>query len=439
MPRAQTTNQRLVPAALSALAGAALLLDPELHVRVATPEASKLLGLPVPLGILAPKLLCGKAENRPIAEALAAGRPVQAPLRRITQEGDETILTVRAIPLGKRGEAGWLVLLDGIEPDAEGPVLFHGMWTRTASMKEVFRIIERVAKQDATVLVRGETGTGKELAAQALHACSTRHAGPFRALNCAAVPANLIESELFGHARGAFTGAVRDAPGHIQLAHRGTLFLDEVAELPLELQAKLLRVLETRSVLPVGARQSIAVDVRIVSATHRSLRQEVDRGRFRADLMYRLRVVPIFLPALRERREDISLIAEKLIEQINPTARRPIARIAPVALSTLKTYDWPGNVRELSNALAYAYAIGDGPVLSLRDLPKELLDPSLEPVSPADSRPLRLRKGLDPELQRIMRVLEQTAGNKNRAAQILGISRITLWRKLRALGHESTG
>src|SRR5690606_7616247 len=163
---------------------------------------------------------------------------------------------------------GWLLLLEDAGSHAPEPIAFHGMWTRSPRMQQVFRLIERVAAEDVTVLVRGETGTGKELVAHAIHALSGRNKGPLRALNCAALPANLLESELFGHARGAFTGAVKDVPGHIELAHRGTLFLDEVAELPLELQAKLLRVIETRSVLRVGGREPIPVDVRIVSATH---------------------------------------------------------------------------------------------------------------------------------------------------------------------------
>jgi transcriptional regulator with PAS, ATPase and Fis domain len=301
-------------------------------------------------------------------------------------------------------------------------------------MREIFRIIERVAVDDATVLVRGETGTGKELVAHAIHELSPRRRGPFRAINCAALPANLLESELFGHVRGAFTGAVADTPGHLQLSHKGTLFLDEVAEMPPELQAKLLRVLETRSVLPVGARQPLPVDVRVVSATHRALRQEVELGRFRADLMYRLRVIPIFLPALRERREDIGLLCDKLIESMNRTARRRIERVAPSALAVLERHDWPGNVRELRNVLQYAYAIGDGPILQPKDLPPELLERSLDSIDLA----VTSTHGslLDPEARRIALVLERNGGNRSKAAKVLGMSRVTLWRRLRALGLE---
>jgi transcriptional regulator with PAS, ATPase and Fis domain len=332
--------------------------------------------------------------------------------------------------------SGFLLLLeDASGADGSGPVYFHGMWTRDVRMTQLFRVIERVAKSDSTVLVRGETGSGKELVAHAIHELSARRGGPFRAINCAALPPHLLESELFGHARGAFTGAVRDTTGHMQLAHRGTLFLDEVAELPLELQAKLLRVLETRTVIPVGGREPIPVDVRIVSATHRSLRAEVDGGRFRADLMHRLRVIPVFLPPLRARPGDIELLIEKLVARMNEQSARKIERVSPAALAVLVRHSWPGNVRELQNALSYAFVIGDGPVLRSSDLPPELLDPSIDPAAGAEvSSGAATAPTLDSEAGRILDVLQRTGGNRDRAAKMLGLSRVTLWRKMRALG-----
>jgi transcriptional regulator with PAS, ATPase and Fis domain len=427
----------LLAAALSTSVGAALVLDSRLRIALATEEVTALLGFAAPLGAPAVRVLCAGSLERPIALALAEGRAAQAVVAHPSPGASGRMLHVRVLPLGStKPPLGWLLLLDEAGLQADGPVTFHGMWTRTPIMKGVFRIIERVAADEASVLLRGETGTGKELAAQALHTLSGR-AGPFRAINCAALPPTLLESELFGHVRGAFTGAVSDAKGHFQLADGGTLFLDEVGETPPELQAKLLRVLETRSVLPVGARKPVEVDVRVVSATHRSLRRDVEAGRFRADLMYRLRVIPIFLPALRERRDDIGLLCEKFIERMNPKARRRIERVAPSALHLLGRHDWPGNVRELRNVLAYAYAVGDGPILQPNDLPQELLDEVLRLGSAAMTDTARATP-LGPEAQKVLTALERAGGNKRRAAEILGVSRVTLWRRLRELGLEGS-
>ncbi|MFO0758441.1 MAG: sigma 54-interacting transcriptional regulator [Byssovorax sp.] len=428
--------------ALDELSGAAILLDPDLAILLATPAAEALLGFSIARGESAVKILCGGSAKRPVAEALAAGRPVEALLERPRGDKD-TLLRVRSLPLGPPdARSGWLLLLeDAGEAGAEGPTFFHGMWTQDPAMKRLFRIVERVADGDATILVRGETGAGKELVARALHDLSPRRSGPYRVINCAAVPAGLLESELFGHARGAFTGAVRDAPGQVQLAHGGTLFLDEVAELPLELQAKLLRVLETHMVLPVGGREPIPVDVRVVSATHRALRKEVEAGRFRADLMYRLRVIPIYLPPLRARPGDIALLCRQFIEELNAKNRRRIEHISPAALRILEEYDYPGNIRELKNVLTYAYAIGEGSVLVPSDLPPELSDPSFTydgtfPIAtaPPPPPPPGSKPALSPEAQRIAHVLERTSGNREKAAQILGLSRVTLWRRMKELG-----
>lgn len=323
-------------------------------------------------------------------------------------------------------------------PDAE---LFHGMWTRTPAVRSVFRVIERVAGEDVTVLVRGETGTGKELVAHAMHALSSRRDGPFRAINCAALPPALLESELFGHVRGAFTGALRDTPGHFQLSHKGTLFLDEIAELPLELQAKLLRVLETHTVLPVGGREPIPIDVRIVSATHRALRREVEEGRFRADLMYRLRVIPVFLPPLRERLPDLPLLVERFVAELNAGSggrrHRHIEEVQDETFACLSRHDWPGNIRELRNVLTYAFIMGDGPILRPVDLPPEIL------CGPGGISELRAAPDPDAvsrapeelaEIARIKVALGDHAGHLGRAAAFLGISRTTLWRRMKALG-----
>lgn len=426
----------LVGEALAEVSGAALVLDADLRIAVASPLVRSLLGYDVPLGESAPKVLCGNAPKRPVAEALVAGRPVVATIDVPRASGPDRRVTVRSLPLGPaEARSGFLLLLsDAGLADEEGAVLFHGMWTRDPDMKRMFRVVERVAQDDVTVLVRGETGAGKELVARAIHELSPRRAGPFIAINCAALPESLLESELFGHARGAFTGAVKDTPGHLQKAHKGTMFLDEVAEMPLPVQAKLLRVIETRTVIPVGARDPVPVDVRFVSATHRALRKDVEAGRFRADLMYRLRVIPIFLPPLRERPADIPLLCERMIEQLNEGRRRRIEQVSPAALEVLARYDFPGNVRELKNVLQYAYAIGDGPILRHSDLPPELFETS-GPPAPASQAPVTPEpaEDLSPEAARIVRALERTGGSRERAAQLLGMSRVTLWRRMREL------
>ncbi len=316
------------------------------------------------------------------------------------------------------------------DPDSQN---FHGLLSRSPAMRDVFQIIANAAETAATVLVRGESGAGKELVAKAIHDLSARHKAPFLAINCAALSSNLLESELFGHVRGAFTGAIKDHNGLFQRAHGGTLFLDEVAELPLELQAKLLRVLQERNYIPVGGDRSIDVDVRIVAATHRSLREEVKSGRFREDLMYRLRVVPIFIPPLRERREDISLLIWHFINQHNAANFRKIEKIEPQAMRILLDYPWPGNIRELHNVVEYAFAVGRGTTLRLSELPPEFRESR---VPEQHQPPLKSSITLTPEqeIAAIRQALAQNDGLITSAANSVGMSRATFWRKRKLYG-----
>ncbi|QXP94823.1 sigma-54 interaction domain-containing protein [Methylococcus capsulatus] len=348
-------------------------------------------------------------------------------------DGSALLLRRRYHPLRDREGAarGRLEVLTAIEtigtPLAEADVeILHGLLTREPAMKQVFRLIRNVAETEATVLVRGESGTGKELVARAVHAESHRAREPFLAVNCAALAPSLLESELFGHVRGAFTGAVRSHAGLFQRADGGTLFLDEVAELPLELQAKLLRVLQERSIVPVGGDRTLSVDVRIVAATHRSLRDAVREGRFREDLMYRLRVVPLFLPPLRERRRDIGLLLWHFIERHNARGLRRIVRIDPDAMRRLLDHAWPGNVRELQNVVEYAFAVGRGEVLEVDDLPPEFRDERAGPQTSMEAVP--------DEADRIRTALRQSGGRIDQAARLLQMSRATLWRKRKKLG-----
>jgi len=430
-----------VRSALDQMGGPVIVLDSELRIVAFSGDAEALLGEVPPIGARAVEVLCGEGDTRPIADALADGKAAIGTVIRPHPSGQLIALRIQALPLAD--QAGWLLRLskDAPEVAVTEPVDFHGMLTADPGMKRLMHVARRAAASDVTVLVRGETGTGKELLARALHELSPRSGGPFRAINCAALSPTLLESELFGHVRGAFTGAARDNPGHFRHADGGTLFLDEVAEMPASLQAKLLRVIESRSVIPVGAMDPIEVDVRIVAATHKSLRAEVAAGRFRADLMYRLRKVPLFLPPLRRRVGDVSLIADRIVEQLNDRGPRRVDGLTPDAIEVLNHYSWPGNVRELANALEYAFVIGESATLSAADLPPEIVDPSQSPdalLASAVNTPRAPSAPLS-EADRIMSALERAGGHRERAARSLGWSRVTLWRRMKALGLSATG
>lgn len=307
-------------------------------------------------------------------------------------------------------------------------------------MQEVFRVIAKVAPTSSTVMIYGESGTGKELVAQEIHRHSPRAKKSFVKINCAAIPANLIESELFGHERGAFTGAVSSKPGRFELAHEGTLLLDEVAEMPLEMQVKLLRVLQEQEFTRVGGLHPIRVDVRIVTATNKDLEAEVKAGRFREDLFYRLNVVPVRLPPLRERREDVEALVRIFIQEFSKKLKVRISSIEPACLEALKQHAWPGNIRQLENVIERMVLMADSEVLRVSDLPVELRP---EPVSlgvagegsgeSSFKETVRLRtQAVEREL--IEKALEELGGNVTRTAEKLGISRKGLQLKMKELG-----
>lgn len=295
------------------------------------------------------------------------------------------------------------------------------------NMQHIFAIIEKVALTEFPVLVRGESGSGKELVAQAIHNYSGRKDQIFIAVNCAALNANILESELFGHVKGAFTGAIREHKGVFERAAGGTLFLDEIAEIPLELQAKLLRVLETGEFTPLGGEKSIKSDVRIITATHRALREETKLGRFRQDLLYRLRVIPIFIPPLRDRKEDIPLIVQAILEEQQGNLKKPLY-LTEQALKLLVEYDWDGNVRELKNTLLYAMTMANGQShIDIADLPDEIRDPQHYSTSnPFASKTSVQTNKLDKSA--LLETLNGYHGDLTLTAEALGISRTTLWR-----------
>jgi len=311
---------------------------------------------------------------------------------------------------------------------------FDELVGRHPAMQRLYQLVAGVARTPVTVLITGESGTGKELVARAIHRQGPRRSAPFVPVNVAALPENLVESELFGHERGAFTGAVGRRLGKFELAQGGTLFLDEIATLRVDLQAKLLRVLQERELERVGGSQRIRVDVRVIAATNADLRRAIQAGTFREDLYYRLNVVQIALPPLRERREDIPLLAEHFIRKYNQRFGKQIAGIAPRALEALVAYPWPGNVRELENLIERSVALVDGPLIELRDLPLDFLLAD-DRGHPGPGGDLPLRDARDEfERQLILRVLDRVQWNQSRAARLLGLHRNSLKGKLAALG-----
>lgn len=310
---------------------------------------------------------------------------------------------------------------------------------QSSQMQEVFKVIHKIAQSPSTVLVWGESGTGKELVALEIHRHSRRCSKPFIKINCAAIPATLIESELFGFEKGAFTGAIASKPGRFELAHEGTLFLDEVAEMPLEMQVKLLRVLQEQEFERVGGVNTIRVDARIVTATNKDLEMEVRSGRFREDLYYRLNVVPIRLPPLRERREDIDLLVKYFLTEFNKKLKKGITGITPETLNALKNYSWPGNIRQLENALERMILMCETSFLGLEDLPEEILacmppKAGVDAENPASLKEIVKQKTQSLERDLIEKALEEMGGNVTRTAEKLGLSRKGLQLKMKELG-----
>ncbi len=294
---------------------------------------------------------------------------------------------------------------------------------------QVLRQIEQVANVDVPVLIEGETGTGKELVAQALHHKSLRTEKPFVVLNCGAIPRELMESELFGHERGAFTGATSQRRGKLERAHQGTIFLDEIGDMPLELQVKLLRAVEQQQFERVGGDQELQVDVRVIAATHRNLREDIQQGRFREDLYFRLNLMVISLPPLRERIEDIPLLAEHFLHQYSRAYHREIHLISQKAIQLLTGYAWPGNVRELNNVVGRAVLSSQGEVILPKHLPEEIQTQTSPPLTPPVGTTLH-----EMEKDLILRTLEELDGNRTQTAKLLGIGLRTLQYKLKEYG-----
>jgi DNA-binding NtrC family response regulator len=320
-----------------------------------------------------------------------------------------------------------------------GKYKFDNIIGNSPAIQPVFSRLENILHTDSTVLILGESGTGKELVARAIHFNGSRKEKPFIAINCGAIPAELLESELFGHVRGSFTGAVADKPGKFELANHGTIFLDEIGTMPLHLQMKLLRVLQEQEVERVGSIRKTKLDVRVISATNSDLDERVRRAEFREDLFYRLNVIPIHLPPLRERHEDIELLARHFLRKICADMRHPICELTPDALIAMESYKWPGNVREMENVIERVVALTDGNVIDRQDLPPQIAGTLNESgLLPALHIP---EEGLDltetmAHLERhlIQQAMERSQSIKARAASLLNINRTTLVEKIKRYG-----
>ncbi len=303
-------------------------------------------------------------------------------------------------------------------------------------MRELLQLTEKVAQGGSTVLIYGETGSGKELVARRIHELGARNQQPFIAVNCAAMPATLLESEMFGHVRGAFTDARSDRNGLFVQAHRGVLFLDEVGELPMELQPKLLRALQERKVRPVGSDREVPFDVQLIGSTNRDLEREVEEGRFRKDLFFRIHVLSLFVPPLRMRGNDILLLAQHFLRQFAAKSGKSVEGIATPAAEKLLAYDWPGNVRELQNCIERAVALTSFSSITVGDLPEAVREPKHAVSAMRTSDPGEILPLEEMERRHILLALERLGGNRTIAAKVLGLDRKTLYRKLKTFGIE---
>ncbi len=308
---------------------------------------------------------------------------------------------------------------------------YHGILGKSTAMLNLFEMIENVAQSDTPVMIQGESGSGKELVARAIHRASGRSDKPCVKVNCAALNENLLESELFGHVKGAYTGADRTRVGRFEAAHQGTLFLDEIGDIPPAIQIKLLRVLEDRKIERVGDNRSIPVDVRVITATHKNLDSLIQQGLFREDLYFRINVFPLLCPPLTERREDIPLIAQSFIRRNAVSSGKRIIGFTPEALEVLTEYGWPGNVRELRNAIEYAFVLCQSGGIGVQQLPHKIVHGSVDPQETCELDTVCVK-----DRESLIQVLRQAGGNQSRAARMLGVSRVTVWKRMKKFGID---
>ena len=439
-----------VQAILDSIAEGVFTVDRGGHITSLNRTAERVLGysageiLGRPCMDLFPPEICGPVSA--LHETLAAGRSIRD--REVTfadREGCRVPLSLSTGPF--RDEGGTtlgavctfrdLREIERIADERRSRAPFTGVIGRHPKLREIFDLVEMIKDSDSTALLQGESGTGKGLFAQALHSLSQRHRQPFIKVSCAALPETLLESELFGHEKGAFTGAIKERKGRFELADKGTIFLDEIGDLSPSVQVKLLRVLQEQEFERLGGTQTIRVDVRVIAATHRDLPLLLREGKFREDLYYRLNVIPLFIPPLRERKADIAPLVEFLLERFAARGKGKATSVSPRTMAILMDHDWPGNVRELENVLEHAMVCSKGAVIEPEALPRSLWMGQVGPGGPTATRRERPHAPIPPralEKETILRTLESSRWNRGLAAAHLGIDRTTLWRKMRRFG-----
>jgi PAS domain S-box-containing protein len=429
---------------LSSIADGVFSVDRDWRITSFNRAAERITGVPAEQAI---GMQCSDVFHADICERGCA-------LRQTVETGNE-LVGMRARVLDSSGRRVPISLSTAVLRDSEGQFLgavetfrdlsaieqlrreitsqytFEDIVGKSRAFKKIFALLPDIAQSDATVLIEGPSGSGKELLARAVHNLSPRQKQPYVVVNCGALPVNLFESEVFGYAQGAFTDAKRDKPGRLKMAEGGTIFFDEVSELPFATQVKLLRVLQQREYEPLGSVETVRANVRVVAATNKKLVELVSDGRFRDDLYFRLSVARLTIPSLRERREDIPYLVERFVERFNAKRGKEIAGITPAVMEILMRYDFPGNVRELENIIEYGFVLCHGNMIDVRHLPEELQPPARHRVTDSHSSPrLKLEQA---EADVIRSALTHTRGSIGKAAEELGVSRTTLWRKMKRL------
>jgi PAS domain S-box-containing protein len=454
-------SERMLSAILNSLSEAVITVDRDHRISSFNRSAERLVGIPAAealgkdcRGIL--RASFGLAQHDCPMGDLAEGGVPRSDVDGTLVRADGRIVPVSASWAFFEDEAaerlGFVISFRSFEEierlaeERKGKFPFHDIVGKTPRIRRIFDMVDVVKDTDSTVLITGESGTGKGLFARAIHDLSPRRDLPFVKVNCAALTETLLESELFGHVKGAFTGAIADKIGRFEAADGGTIFLDEIGEISPALQVKLLRVLQDREFERVGSSSTLRVDVRVIAATNRDLKSAMAEGRFRGDLFYRLNVIPILIPPLRERKEDIPLLVDHVLKRLKRRGLEKIKAVSPETMRCLMEYPWPGNIRELENVLERGMVCARGRVLSAEDLPDELREhcrprrdsspekPAVGEVAGIEEAGTAVEGGAEGDRERIIRTLEELRWNRKDAAAALGVDRTTLWRRMKRLG-----